>query len=215
VAAICRRLDNLPLALELGAARTSLFAPDALLQRLTQRLPLLTSGRRDAPEHQRTLRATIAWSYDLLDPASQALLARLSVFAGSFPLDAAERVCDADIDTLAALVELSLLKSAPDDRFVLLETVREFAAERLTDPADLLGQRHSEWFAEEAERGERELAGSNQRVWLRRLEADYDDVRNAGTGAGGRCRVGDPPGRLRQRALPPGRCRVDVPRGGG
>jgi predicted ATPase/class 3 adenylate cyclase len=177
LAAICRRLDNLPLAIELGAARTSLFAPDALLQRLAQTLPLLTSGRRDAPEHQRTLRATIAWSYDLLDPASQALLARLSVFAGSFSVEAAERVCDADIDTLAALVELSLLKPAPDDRFVLLETVREFAAERLTDPADLLAQRHREWFAEEAERGERELAGSRQRVWLRRLEADYDDVR--------------------------------------
>ena len=95
VEAICRRLDGLPLAVELAAARTKVLAPDKLLDRLDSTLPLLTGGARDAPEHQRTLRATIEWSYDLLDGPGKELFARLSVFAGSFPLGAAEEVCDA------------------------------------------------------------------------------------------------------------------------
>ena len=111
IAAICRRLDGLPLAIELAAARTKLLTPETLLERLDYALPILTGGARDAPERQRTLRATIAWSYDLLDQPSRDLFAQLSVFAGGFPLDAAEEVCDADIDRLATLVDSSLLKA--------------------------------------------------------------------------------------------------------
>ena len=98
VDSICRRLDGLPLAVELAAARTKLLAPERLLERLDSALPLLTGGARDAPERQRTLRATIAWSYDLLDEQAKDLFAQLSVFAGSFPLAAAEEVCGADLD---------------------------------------------------------------------------------------------------------------------
>jgi len=102
VVALCRRLDNLPLALELAAARTKHLDPAALLDRLDRTLPVLTGGRRDAPERQRTLRATIEWSYDLLDQEASRLFARLSVFAGTFSLESAEEVCDADLDALAA-----------------------------------------------------------------------------------------------------------------
>ena len=130
VEAICHRLDGLPLAVELAAARTKLLAPARLLERLDSALPLLTGGARDAPERQRTLRATIEWSYDLLDVASKELFARLSVFAGSFPIGAAEEICDADLDGLAALVDSSLLKPIGDDRFLMLETIREYALER-------------------------------------------------------------------------------------
>ena len=133
VEAICRRLDGLPLAVELAAARTKLLAPEQLLERLDPTLPLLTGGARDAPERQRTLRATIEWSYDLLDAASKELFARLSVFAGSFPLGAAEEVCGADLDDLAALVDSSLLKPIGDDRFLMLETIREYALEKLEE----------------------------------------------------------------------------------
>ena len=138
VEAICRRLDGLPLAIELAAARTKLLAPEQLLERLDSALPLLTGGARDAPERQRTLRATIEWSYDLLDAGEPELFARLAVFAGAFPLDAAEEVCDADLDGLAALVDSSLLKPIGDDRFLMLETIREYALERLesSDDAD-------------------------------------------------------------------------------
>ena len=131
VEAICRRLDGLPLAVELAAARTKLLAPEPLLERLDSTLPLLTGGARDAPERQRTLRATIEWSYDLLDSGSKELFARLSVFAGSFPLSAAEEVSGADLDGVAALVDSSLVKPIGDDRFLMLETIREYALERL------------------------------------------------------------------------------------
>ena len=107
---ICRRLDSLPLAIELAAARTRLLPPESLLTRLERALPLLTDGARDAPERQRTLRATIEWSYDLLDDASRRLLARLAVFAGSFPVETAESVCDASLTELSALVGLNLVK---------------------------------------------------------------------------------------------------------
>jgi hypothetical protein len=114
VAEICRRLDGLPLAIELAAARTKLLSPERLLERLGSVLPLLTGGTRDAPERQRTLRATIEWSYNLLDPAVRALFARLAVFAGTFPLAAAEEVAGADLDGLEALVDSSMVK--PDRR---------------------------------------------------------------------------------------------------
>ena len=132
---ICRRLDGLPLALELAASRLRSLGSSALLERLEQRLPVLTSGRRDAPERQRTLRATIEWSYDLLDPGLQSLFARLGVFA-TFTLDAAETVAHAQLEDVDALVEASLLKPIRDDRFLMLETIREFALERLAESGE-------------------------------------------------------------------------------
>ncbi|MBA3364335.1 MAG: adenylate/guanylate cyclase domain-containing protein [Actinobacteria bacterium] len=153
VAEICERLDRLPLAIELAAARVKLLAPAALLERLEQRLPLLTGGRRDAPERHRTLRATIAWSYELLADEPRRLFARLSVFAGSFSLEAAEEICQADLDALGALVELSLLKPVGDDRLLMLETISEYAGERLDEvgDGDAIRRRHAEFFLALAE----------------------------------------------------------------
>lgn len=146
---ICRRLDGLPLALELAASRLRSVSAGALLERLDRRLPLLTGGRRDAPERQRTLRATIEWSYDLLPPKLQEVFARLAVFT-TFTLEAAEKVADASFDAVDALVEASLVKSLPDDRFLMLETIREYALERLEaggEPDDIK-LRHAEFFLE-------------------------------------------------------------------
>jgi predicted ATPase/class 3 adenylate cyclase len=180
VGAICRRLDGLPLAIELAAARTKLLAPERLLERLESVLPLLTGGARDAPERQRTLRATIEWSYDLLDDSGKKLFARLSVFAGTYLIAAAEEVGDADLDGLAALVDTSLLKPIGDDRLLMLETIREFAREKLdaSDEAAELRERHARFFsalAEEAyaHRFEAEVE------WSARLDADHDDLRVA------------------------------------
>ncbi len=161
VEAICRRLDGLPLALELAAARTKLLTPETLLSRLEHALPLLTGGARDAPERQRTLRATIEWSHDLLPEESKELFARLSVFAGSFPLAASEEVCDADLDGLATLVDLGLLKPIGDDRFLLLETIREFAREQLEE-ADEWRRRHAEFFGRSRRRRTR-IASTRRR----------------------------------------------------
>jgi predicted ATPase/class 3 adenylate cyclase len=129
-AEICRRVDGLPLALELAASRLRSLEATALLERLDRRLPLLTGGRRDAPERQRTLRATILWSYDLLDPQRRPIFERLGVFA-TFTLAAAEEVAEADLADVDALVEASLLKPVGGDRFLMLETIRELALERL------------------------------------------------------------------------------------
>ncbi len=150
---ICRRLDGLPLAVELAASRLRSLGSRALLERLERRLPLLTGGRRDAPERQRTLRETIEWSYDLLPADQQQLFRRLSVFAGGFSLAGAEVVCDADLDLVDALVEASLLKAAGQDRFLMLETIREFAAERLdaNEEAEAIRRRHAEFFVELAQ----------------------------------------------------------------
>jgi predicted ATPase len=127
---ICRRLDHLPLAIELAAARTRVLRPDDLLQRLEERLPLLTSGPRDAPARQRTLRATIEWSHDLLTPGERQLFGRLAVFIGGCTLDSAETVCEATLDTLQSLVDHNLLRRT-GGRFWMLETIREYAGERL------------------------------------------------------------------------------------
>ncbi len=180
VETICRRLDGLPLAIELAAARTKLLAPERLLERLDTALPLLTGGARDAPERQRTLRSTIEWSYDLLDASGKEVFARLSVFAGSFPLAAAEDVCDADLDGLAALVDASLLKPIGEDRFLMLETIREYAFERLEEAgeAEQLRRGHARHFGAVAEHayGERVDAEAE---WSARLERDHDDLRAA------------------------------------
>ncbi len=180
VEAICRRLDGLPLAVELAAARTKLLAPELLLERLDSTLPLLTGGARDAPERQRTLRATIEWSYDLLDTAGRQLFAALSVFAGSFPLAASEDVCGADLDGLAALVDSSLLKPIGDDRFLMLETIREYALERLAPSAeaDELRQRHAVFFSALAEQAY-EHRFDAEAAWSARLRTDHDDLRAA------------------------------------
>ena len=154
IADICRRLDGLPLALELAAARVSLLDPEALLERLERALPLLTGGARDAPERQQTLRATIKWSYELLDEEEQRVFASLSVFAGSFDLDAATTVCDASLDTLQSLVDRSLVRRWGSGRFGMLETIHEYARERLSpDDAKVIGRRHAEHYVEVARSG--------------------------------------------------------------
>ena len=180
VEAICRRLDGLPLAIELAAARTKILTPNRLLERLDSALPILTGGTRDAPERQRTLRATIEWSYDLLDAELQELFARLSVFAGTFPVEAAEEVCDADLDGLAALVDHSLLKPIGDERFLMLETIREFAVERLegSGEADELRDRHAGLFRKLAEDAYVHRFAA-EAEWSARLDADHDDLRAA------------------------------------
>jgi tetratricopeptide (TPR) repeat protein len=150
VAEICARLDDLPLAIELAAARVKVLPPAKLLERLDQRLPVLTGGARDAPQRHRTLRAAIDWSYGLLDEEEQTLFARLSVFAGGFTLEAAETVCDATIDGLSSLVEKSLLTQHDGDepRFALLETIREYARGRLEDrgETDAVSEAHADYM---------------------------------------------------------------------
>ncbi len=145
---ICRRLDGLPLAIELAAARTRLLAPDKLLERLDHRLTVLRGGLRDAPERQQTLRATIEWSQDLLNDAERELFARLAVFRGGFTVNAAEAICDAELDDLESLVEKSLVRRSATGRLGMLETIYEFATEQLASlaDADTLKRRHAEYF---------------------------------------------------------------------
>lgn len=145
---LCERLDDLPLALELAAARTSLLTTEQLLERLGDRLDLLKGGR-DAETRQRTLRATIEWSYELLEPAEQQLLAALSVFRGGWTLEAAERVADADLELMQSLVDKSLVRRWGSGRFGMLETIREFAAEQLSaEQLDVLLRRLLEYLLE-------------------------------------------------------------------
>ncbi|HUG16206.1 MAG TPA: LuxR C-terminal-related transcriptional regulator, partial [Thermomicrobiales bacterium] len=166
VAEICRRLDGLPLAIELAAARVKLLPPSSLLERLDRRLPLLTGGPRDAPARQQTMRAAIAWSYDLLFPDEQRLFRQLSVFAGGWTLEAAEAVCGSDLDALAgldALVNHSLVRQReqPDEsgRFEMLATIREFGQETLAaaGEADETRDRHAACYLAWAEEMSREL----------------------------------------------------------
>ncbi|MGH3003012.1 MAG: ATP-binding protein [Gaiellaceae bacterium] len=180
VGEICRRLDGLPLALELAAARLKLLNPPSLLTRLDSRLPLLTRGPTDLPERQRTLEATIAWSYDLLDQDAQHVFARLSVLAGRFDLDAAETVVGADLEALTTLVDASLLRPGGDSRFLMLETIREFARNRLSDEdAVALPSRHAAYYRSLAERAAPHLTGPDAAEWLARLEADQGNLRSA------------------------------------
>jgi predicted ATPase/class 3 adenylate cyclase len=175
---LCARLDNLPLALELAAARVRLLSPGQLLERLSQRLDLLTAGRGVDPRQQ-TLRATIEWSYDLLEETEQRLFARFAVFDGSWTLEAAETICEADLDTLQSLIEKSLVRVRQDDRFWMLETIREYAMELLavSPGREELLNRRAEYFLSLAETAEPELRGSRQDEWLSQLEADLPNLR--------------------------------------
>jgi tetratricopeptide (TPR) repeat protein len=186
VARICRRLDSLPLAIELAASRTRLLDPAALLQRLDHSLAVLTGGPGDAPQRQRTLRATIEWSHDLLDDDARDLFARLAVFAGGATLRSAEEICAADLDTLAALVDSSLVKvvdAAGTSRLLMLETIREYAAERLAADPELteqMARRHAEHYAAMAQRlwDQRRRAASAAAA-VAELEAEAANSRSA------------------------------------
>jgi predicted ATPase/transcriptional regulator with XRE-family HTH domain len=202
VAEICHRLDGLPLAIELAAARVKLFAPEMLLARLSQPLALLIGGPRDLPARQQTLRNTIEWSYNLLDESEQALFQRLGVFVGGCTLAAATAVLSAEgrglseetptsvlspqhsaVDGLASLMDKSLLRQEEgqdgEPRFVMLETVRAYALERLdaSGAVEELRWRHAEYFLALAEAAALQLHGSDQRVWLAHLEAENNNLR--------------------------------------
>ena len=176
---LCRRLDSIPLALELAAARARVLTVEQTLERLSQRLDLFRGGR-DSDPRQQTLRATIEWSYELLAPAEQRLFTRLSVFAGGCTLDAAEEVADADLDTLQSLVEKSLVRRT-DGRFWMLETIREFAVDQLghTGEGDAYRRRHLDWFLTLAEENEFESRGGDRQACFVRLETDHDNLRAA------------------------------------
>jgi non-specific serine/threonine protein kinase len=189
VAEICRRLDGLPLAIELAAARVAHLPPAALLARLERRLPLLTGGARDVPARQRTMRGTIAWSYDLLTPEEQVLFRRLAVFVGGFALEAAEAMAGAVdepgldvLDGVAALVAKSLLRpeDGPDDepRYRLLETVREYAAERLADSGEeeAVQRAHAAYFLALAEELRPRIEGPDGQAVLDRLEIEHANL---------------------------------------
>ena len=176
---ICRGLDGLPLAIELAAARINVLSPEAILDRLSDRLKLLIGGARDQPARHRTLRATLDWSHDLLTDAERELFACLSVFAGPFGLDAAEVVCGADLDVLGPLVDRSLVRR-DGERFELLGIVREYAAEGLEErgDAEVLRDRHAAFFEELAERA---YAGRHHDpgTMADLLALDHDDLREA------------------------------------
>jgi len=212
VAELCARLDGLPLAIELAAARVKLLSPQALLGRLGHRLSLLTGGPRDLPARQQTLRSAMDWSYELLEPAERVLFARLAVFVGGCSLEAIEQTSPEQasrragqfetdefkaaslnsstydssaglLDLVASLCDKSLLRQAdgPDGepRFAMLETIREYAAERLDASADAkaVRRRHAEYFLALAEEAAPELTGPRQAGWLERLEQDHDNLR--------------------------------------
>lgn len=201
-AAICDRLDGLPLAIELAAARSTVFPPAALLTRLARRLPLLADGPRDQPKRHRTIRDTFAWSYDLLAPDEQVVFRRLAVCAGGFTLDAAEAVAGLTsavshpgtgtrgsvIDLISSLVDQSLLqratssdREAGESRVTMLETIREFGLEQLEASGDAPETRraHAAWYLTVAEAAGPELVGSEQAAWLDRLEREHDNLRVA------------------------------------
>ena len=179
IAELCTRLDSLPLAVELAAARTRALSPAQILERLSDRLDLLKGGR-DTEARQKTLRATIEWSYDLLGGEEQRLFAGLSVFQGGCTLEAAEGVIAADIDGLQSLVEKSLVRRS-DERFWMLETIRDLAREcfAASGEAGALGRDHAEWFLAVAERAEPFLKRAEQEEWLHRLEDDHDNLRQS------------------------------------
>jgi len=189
VAQICARLDGLPLAIELAAARVKVLPPGALLARLDKRLPLLMGGARDLPARLQTMRDAIAWSYDLLDAGEQQLFRRLAVFVGGWTLEAAEEVCggddpDAVLDRLASLVDKSLVRQAHEGaageaRFGMLETIREYGLERLAASGEAAEARRAQaaYYRALAERAEPEVKGPDALAWLARLEAEHNNLR--------------------------------------
>ena len=192
VAEICRRLDGLPLAIELAAARIKIFPPPALLVRLANRLALLTAGALDQPERLRTMRAAVEWSYDLLDASEQALFRLLAVFAGGFSFEAAEAIVGAVgdqrldvVEGVASLVDKSLLRRIDalkdEPRFAMLETVREYGLEKLAESGEASAAQdaHAAFFLSLVQRAEPELVGAGQTRWLDRLEAEHDNLRAA------------------------------------
>jgi predicted ATPase/class 3 adenylate cyclase len=196
VAEICVRLDGLPLAIELAAARIRILPPQAMLARLERRLSLLSGGpaARDLPARQQTLRGAIEWSHDMLEEPDRALFAGLSVFVGGASIEAAERVCGDEVegeilDRLASLVDKSLLRQSEgiegEARFTMLETIREFAMEQAEERGRWaeLRMRHAELFCEVAETAAGPIMGSAKRGWLDRLEQDHDNLRAALTWA--------------------------------
>jgi predicted ATPase len=192
VAQICAHLDGLPLAIELAAARIKLLSPSAMLQRLQTRLQWLTGGARDLPERQKTLRATLDWSYELLQPAEQKLFRRMSVFVSGCTLEAAEAVSnaqndlDADVlDAVASLVDKSLLvqveNGGNEERFRMLETVREYAWERLAEAGEekLTRRAHAAYCLILAEEGATHLVSADRQVWLERFDLEQENFRAA------------------------------------
>jgi predicted ATPase/class 3 adenylate cyclase len=195
VAQITATLDGLPLAIELAAARVKLLTPEGILARLQGRLDVLAGGSRDLPARQQTLRGAIAWSYDLLGEEAKRLFERIAVFVGGFELEAAEAVCATGgeeeggtaldvLEGLADLVDQSLLRQAGDqagERFVMLETIRVYALERLTErgQAAALRRRHAEYYAAFAEAAMPHLTGHERAAWLDRVQRDHDNLRAA------------------------------------
>jgi predicted ATPase/DNA-binding SARP family transcriptional activator len=185
VAAICRQVDGLPLAIELAAARVKLLGPAEIAARLNDRPSLLAAGPTDAPARHSTLAATIQWSHDLLGEREQATFGRLAIFAGGCTVEAAERVCGADLDVLATLIDNSLVRQrrgAAGPRLLMLETIRRFAVELLeaADDREEIRGRHAEWLTGLAETAETEvLAGGDPAVWFSQLEPEHDNIRAA------------------------------------
>jgi predicted ATPase/DNA-binding CsgD family transcriptional regulator len=187
VAEICRRLDGLPLAIELAAARVKVLSPPALQARLERRLPLLTGGAKDLPARQQTMRDAIAWSYDLLASEEQALFRRLAVFVGGFTLETAEAVVGTDVgdvfEGIASLTDKSLLRQAEQDidepRYGMLETVREFGLEQMAASGEEEATRraHADWYIQMAERTWEGFDARADAAWLDQIEADHDNIR--------------------------------------
>jgi predicted ATPase/class 3 adenylate cyclase len=198
VAEICARLDGLPLAIELAAARIKVLPPAALLARLEHRLPLLTGGARDSPVRQQTMRSAIAWSYDLLHEREKVLFRRLSVFVGGCTLRAVEAVCDAQgtlgpdvLDSISTLVDESLLRlqaglsieqeGSGEPRFGMLDTIREYALERLAESGegDTIRQHHAAYYLGMVDEADAQLRGVERQLWLDRLEVEHDNLQAA------------------------------------